>query len=634
MNFDTENGFFNFVKTLVFFTLVGLLYRTAFSLYHFSNWADLDISSLVYALGLGIRFDLVAASYFALLYSIGSFIFTKSPKSKKILFSILFFALSGILASDLMYFSESSRHLGYEINELGQSGLGALFMAWTQHTTFMIFHSLFQIFVIYGILTNKNFLAKSLNFSPRAFLFRFLILVVFIVTSRGGLQMIPIKPEFAYQAGNNHMATISLNGAFSALYESIHSRDLKPLSLPFPDNGESFQNLYSESKNSEVSTKISKRNIVVVLLEGWSLKYLSSYNGPTGNTPFLDSYIKSGLSTEVMLADGHRTTEGIFSSFCSYPNPLGKSVAQSQLQNFNYNCLPKILKKLGWETSFIQGSLKETSGTGSFAQSIGFNKSYGKEDISQNKWGKNYWGKHDGDIYDFALEKMALAKKPFFIGINTNTTHDNVFPSNWEPKLSKNDESLVRADLINYADDMLGKFVAKTQKKFPDSLFVVLSDHTSHVGGDIFGEYAIPFVIFGKGVSPKLVDSISSQKDLAPTVSSLLGLDYGLTKHFTGIDLTKSKQSFALIYHQGSFGFSQGKHFSSISFSSDIPNQKNYLWDSTSKKLIENKNSEPKLQLESFFSFIHTTQKLLFSGKTTEFEKTSPQYIEKKKRAL
>lgn len=620
MNLDSQNSFLNFLKTLVFFTTIGLLYRIAFGIYHYPQFSDLSLSDFVWSMTYGIRFDLVTASYFAFLYSLIRLLAWKYPKVKKAGFIFLLLGLSGVMASDLMYYAESSRHLAYEIRELGQSGLGALYMALTQHTWFMVFHILVQASLIILIIKKLNFTSGTYQLKLKSFTSGFGLILLFVLVSRGGIQMIPIKPEFAYQLGNNQMATLALNGAFSALYESIHARELKPIPLSFPNKENEYLKLYKNESKKITKANIWKRNIVFVLLEGWSIRNLSSYNGPEQNTPNFDRFKKEGFSTNVMLADGHRTTEGIFSTFCSYPNPLGKTVAQNQLQNREYRCLPEILSSLGWQSAFFQGSLKETSGTGSFAQSIGFKDSFGRMDIRHDDWGLNYWGKHDGDIYSQVLDYIDKSSSPFLIGINTNSTHDQVLPKNWKPKFKTDDKNLERANIINYADSMLGDFAEKLFAKHPDTILVLVADHTSHVGGNIFDEYAIPFAIYGQDIIAQELDTISTQRDISPTLANYLGVPTNMTEHFTGVDLFYQKEGFSMIFHQGSFAFSRGNLFSVASFTDSNSTWSHYQWNKDSKKLEQN-NEEVIDNFDSFYNFIHKTQELLFEGRTKEFRR-------------
>ena len=114
-----------------------------------------------------------------------------------------------------------------------------------------------------------------------------------------------------------------------------------------------------------------------------------SYGYDLKTTPFFDSLIEKSLAPTGVIAGGTRTTEGLYVTLCSQPNPLGTTVAQSSLQNFKYECLPHILKNRGWHTAFFQGTHEDTSGTGAFAQSLGMLDSYAKEHMDVGRYKHN-----------------------------------------------------------------------------------------------------------------------------------------------------------------------------------------------------------------------------------------------------
>ncbi len=71
-------------------------------------------------------------------------------------------------------------------------------------------------------------------------------------------------------------------------------------------------------------------NIVMIFLESWSSYFM--YRGNEQFTPFFDSIKKKSLTTLEMLANGSRTTEGLFATLCSAQNPLGQTIVNSFLQ--------------------------------------------------------------------------------------------------------------------------------------------------------------------------------------------------------------------------------------------------------------------------------------------------------------
>src|SRR5690606_33324566 len=135
--------------------------------------------------------------------------------------------------------------------------------------------------------------------------------------------------------------------------------------------------------------RLKPANIILVLLESWTAADLQSYAADSNVAPFFDSLRAQSFTTTRMYADAQRTVEGMFSVFCSFPNPIGTGVAGTQLQTLPYRCLPRLLHEAGWQTHFVQGSGKGI--VGAFAQSLGFEHSYGKTDAGfegpLNKWG-------------------------------------------------------------------------------------------------------------------------------------------------------------------------------------------------------------------------------------------------------
>jgi phosphoglycerol transferase MdoB-like AlkP superfamily enzyme len=100
---------------------------------------------------------------------------------------------------------------------------------------------------------------------------------------------------------------------------------------------------------------------------------------------------------------------------------------------------------------------------------------------------------------------------------------------------------------VKYADHALGQFIerARGSALWAETLFLVVADHDTRVYGDELvpvGKFHIPGVILGADVSPRRIDSLVSQIDLAPTLLSLMGVD---GEHpFPGRDLTRTLPEF------------------------------------------------------------------------------------------
>ena len=445
------------------------------------------------------------------------------------------------------------------------------------------------------------------------------ILTLFFV--RGMTQSIPLNPWQSNQIGDSKLATLSINGTYNTIYSLMNkSKELKPLQLPKLDENtekETLKKLY-QSKYTPYSTNLKQPNVVIFFLESWSGVNMKSYGFNKSNiipTPFFDEILKDSIRPKAMIAGGHRTTEGIFSSLCSYQNPLGKTIAKTQLQDYTYPSLIDILVQNGYQSTFFQGSSKETSGTGSFVQSIGFQESYGKNDVLIRAYEENYWGVHDPDLYNFTLEKITTMKKPFVIGINGATTHDDKIPKGIEKiDFVKDEKFNNQLNALHFSDIALKNFVQTIQKKYPNTIFVFVADHCGGVKGSNFENYMIPFALYNKDLQPKYYDVYLSQRDLAPTVlDAVFGNYKNYTKDFSGKSLLSDSEFFADYYHNGILGWIRQNNAIEINIATQ--DTKCYdISDFKDKEITCTNTMLPNLKNE-ILSFTNISQKLLFNGK-------------------
>ena len=590
----------NFLKNyfLIFFISYTILIITKFLFSFYLNFDE------IYPIFWGYKFDFAVSAIASLLVSIVSF--------NKILSKIVFLSIMILLLftqiSDILYFSESGRHIGYEAKDIFVDFIPLLSTAFNKYFTLTITAFIVAILLILGF-SKISFYENFNKYYPIKLLGVIFLSVFFI---RGEFQGIPLHPYQSNQIGDTKKAQVALNGTYNIIYSLIRaSKNPKMLNIPKLSDKtikKSFNDIYKDSVSKKFKT-IHKPNIILFFLESWSAKWLKPYGYDKETTPNFDRVYKNGIKPKYMIANGHRTTEGIFAVCTSFPNPLGKSIAKTNLQDFSYDSMIYLFNKLGYESIFFQGTNKDTSGTGSLAQFLGFRKSFGKKDIKKRIYKENYWGVQDSDLYNFVLTKLPK-NKPFIIGINGATTHDNIVPSTFQTKSFTKDKKLNKElNALYFSDFALGNFIKKIEKKYPDTIFVLFADHC---GGGIKGNlqnYKIPFVLYGKNIQSKYIDKTVSQLDIAPTILDLVGLDYHkLMPNATGKSLLSEKNFFAPYFHNGILGWIEDH------------NNIEYNLQSKSLKCSLDKKSCQTLK-NHLLSWTYITQKLLFEGKTKTFYK-------------
>lgn len=636
---DLLRYFFISLTALVF---SGLIYKAIFVVSNYALFASLPASEITYALIWGVRFDLAAAAFLTLVSCLFLWFFLRFSNIKNpalLLLGFMLFVQISLQTGDSIYFAEAGRHASYEMRDALTDASGLFMTALTKHTLFIIFSYLSGFAFIFVVLKlSKKILIHSeayvgltgFKFSHEIKLF--IVLLLSVVFVRGGVSGLPLSVISAFKIGDAQQAIITMNGAYSVVYGVLNSsKEVTRVNVNLPDNINTkkvMQSLYAETLVSksypEESTK--KYNLIFILMEGWPADLMSAYGYKQLTTPFFDSLKEKALSPLGAISGGVRTTEGIYAIFCSQQNPLGETIAQSSLQNNQYECLPDILKKQGWHTAFFQGSHKETSGTGAFAQSLGFSESFAKEDMQAGRYEHNYWGAHDPDIYDFMLNKLDGMPQPFLIAVNTNSTHDIRVPPGVEPFFGNQNSEQKHQSILHFADQSMKEFFEKIKDKtyYKDTVFVLVSDHTGGKHKSIAAKYFIPGIIYSENLVPAVkLNRYVSHRDFSPTVLDILGLP--ASQSFSGKSFWPEKQVekqdvyFADYFDAGSIGWLNSDLLveTSVTNASEMKcySIENGLLNASSVVCNE-KHINNSINSLGFTSY---SQALLFAGKTKSF---------------
>jgi len=620
----------------------GLIYKVLFVFYNYAQFSSLSLSEISYALLWGVRFDLASAAFFSLLSCIVLWFYHRLLPAKNPAYALLLIMLVVQLSlqiADTLYFAEAGRHVSYEMRDVLADASGLFMTAITKHMMFILFAYLFVVAIILLVLNPVRRVISAPVRGVRLGTYRWhlevkllSVLLMSAIFLRGGVSGVPQSVISAFNIGDPQQAVIAMNGAYSVVYGALNSaKEIDRLQVRLPEQVDVetvMRAMYPEvsgeafSENISDTAAIHKYNLVFILMEGWPADMMSAYGYEKQTTPFFDSLKEKAIAPRGVIAGGARTTEGIYATFCSQQNPLGKTVAQSSLQNNQYDCLPAILKKRGWHTAFFQGSHKETSGTGAFAQSLGFTESFAKEDMPQGRYPHNYWGAHDPDIYDFLLDHLDNMPQPFMVGLNTNSTHDIEVPTGVEPFFGDASSEQKHQSILRFADQAMQAFFEKIKQKpyYKNTVFVLMSDHTVGRHKTVAARYYIPGVIYAEDLlAAKTIDHYVSQRDFAPTVLDILGLP--ATPSFAGKSLLSEKDSiyFADYFDAGSIGWIEENALveTSITAPSEMKcySIENSLINAYPVSCDEkyNNNSARSLVFTSY------SQAMLFQGKTKMF---------------
>lgn len=610
------------VLILLFAAFTSKIILTALNPHKLSFLFSLDG---IYALLWGLRLDLTAVAALATpIVLLTLFIGTRAIFIRP----LLFLASGWIIlttTADAIYMIEAGRHVTFEVFT-GSDLEGGLIA--TAFTSFLS-----QTLTGLGLVLGFGLLIWFVPFadSKRATLLHsgiFLaIWILFALTAvRGGFFDAPQSPMSAYKIGNPSQAAIAWSAPYSITYHLAKGQKKAAQKKSSSATDEDIKLLSSMPFNKgQLVLPTKQANVLVVLLESWNAYDMYSYAKQVDAAPYFDSLRENSLSPKRFYADAYRTVEGIFATFCSYPNPIGGGVAGTQLQAMQYQCLPQILKEQGWETRFVQGSGKGI--VGAFAQSIGFSESYGKTDYDFEGT-YNYWGYMDDDIYDFALDKISNLSSPYLVTINTGTTHDHYLPNESDYIFGKDTHTDIGRGVLNHADNSLKRFLEKLPTQLTEpTLIVLVADHTAGTAPEGLQRNAIPFLMYATDGSLPLreLPISAGQLDIAPTIVDWLD---GNIPWFTGQSLLKDTYNGFAHYSSGqSINWIKDKHLVRFDVTLGISDNDQVecfsISDNGIDLTVENcEDLHYQEMLKEAQAYTRYTQGLLFDGKSSDFNTT------------
>lgn len=269
----------------------------------------------------------------------------------------------------------------------------------------------------------------------------------------------------------------------------------------------------------------SGRNVILVIVESWSNWHSKAFGGWDDWTPRLDEAAGRGLRFSNFHSIGFATANGlvgilggqdIWSPFL----PLFERTPFHSMWGIR-KALPRVFDDAGYETAFLTTGPLSLYRKGEWMEDIGFAYVEGGEHSSyaeEERFAFN--SPADAALYRRSLEWMQTADEPFFLVVETVSTH--------QPYIDPDSGERSLEEAMRYADRAFGDFHDALDKSgfFERGLLAVVSDHRSMTPIpkrelERFGPGAIslvPAFVIGRGINSGSVDNrVFSQGDLVPT---------------------------------------------------------------------------------------------------------------------
>ncbi len=388
---------------------------------------------------------------------------------------------------------------------------------------------------------------------------------------------------------------------YTEFYSSVHNDAAFALvrnKLAAPNEQYSPGN-YSIHRHINDLNSAENKNVVFILVESLSAKFLAEFGNEKHITPFLDSIAQQSICFENLYATGTRTVRGMEAVMLSIPPTPGQSIVKRP-NNHNLYTAASVFKKRNYDCNFFYGGDGYFDNMNSFFGGNGFtiydrgrgsvlndNIKTTRHNISDEEVTfENAWGICDEDIFNKMLrvaDKQYQQGKPFLNFIMTTSNHrPYTYPS------GKIDipSGKSREGAVKYTDYALRDLFRKAKNKpwYKNTVFVIIADHcASSAGKDEIdlANYHIPALIINAGDAQK-VETQCSQIDIFPTLFGCFHWDYD--SDFYGKDVLKS--GFEGRFFSGTYRKLALVKKSKAMILSDQKVQRFYYWDKQTNDLL------------------------------------------------
>lgn len=365
----------------------------------------------------------------------------------------------------------------------------------------------------------------------RGFAFRiFLVGFVLVAGIRGSISVKPLGTWDAYRLANMNLGALALNTPFTCLKTDASGR-VEKLSY-FSSDKEALQVLRGNLFSGDSSFRFRQANVVVMVLESFSLEFFGAEKTSFSYTPYLRSLAEKGYFFDTAFANARSSIQALPSIFLGVPPLLETPYVRSVYNGTRVNGLASILRDRGYSSLFFHGARNGSMYIDTAAKIAGFEQFFGLNEYPEKARDfDGTWGIFDEPFLQFMGQKLSRTQQPFVAGYFSLSSHNPyVIPKEYLGRFPKGKHPILES--IGYADYAIQKFMefAQTQPWYKNTIFVFVADHSvdgvdKRFVSDV-GRFRVPLLFFdGGGVLPVGRNSqLAQQLDILPSVIDALGI--------------------------------------------------------------------------------------------------------------
>lgn len=543
---------------LLVFLCISLLTRIAL-LVKTGDAAEPGATNLLQIFGLGLAFDLIAASYFFIpltlfLFLVPNRVYRWPP--------FRWFLLAGtVVWIFIMLFNAAGEWTFWDEFGSRYNFIAVDYLIYTHE----VIGNIMESYPISPILGGLTLLSLGLAWGIRHWLWASHHVESHYTGRAGWLLLLLILPFLAFslvdfrlkeQSANRYVNALSGNGVYE-FFAAAYNNELDyatfyyslPLDRVFARLREQLPTRHARLARDDPRdlTRIvsypgaeKRLNVIMVSVESLSAEFMTRFGNKKGITPKLDALARQGLLFTNLYATGTRTVRGLEALALSVPPTPGQSIVKRPNHEDLFT-LGEVFRSKGYEVRFLYG------GYGYFDNMSDFFAGNRYQVIDrlaipvERIHHETIWGVADEDLFTQALleaDKAYAAGKPSFMQVMTTSNHrPYTYPEGRIDIPSKTG----REGGVKYTDWAIGDFIerAATKPWFADTIFLIVADHCASSAGKTdlpVNRYRIPALFYSpQHIKPAEFDRLTSQIDLPPTLLGLLNFSY--RSRFLGYDM-------------------------------------------------------------------------------------------------
>ena len=525
------------ILVLTLATLVFAALRIALRAAYPHYFADTQLPAALLA---GARFDLklivIALAPCLLLWLLPLPIRRARVATAWLAFALLV-VLLGLGIADLAYFGEVSRHIGSDLLNIGGDIGSIVGIALGSRLGYTL--AALAAFAALAFVWQRSVIRIArapLSGSLKSQIPQSLALLLGYVFLARGMVLTgkPLGNIDAFNGNGQSQANLTLNGSLVTLQALNDRHAAAPLRYLDDATAQRIAAAHPHPFRYQTSHPPSRKNVVIILLESWSYKYIDALSGNNYRaTPYMDALIAKSQVWTNFYAAGQRSIIGIQASLTSVPALPNRQPIGFGLELNNMSRIAELAQKQGYRTLMLQTSNRRSFHIDGVAQAIGFQEYYGKEDvpvIRQYPQDPPPFG-WDYDSLMYFGKQISSKPEPFFAFFFSGTTHEPYARTGKEfdtrPHAETGEDGFLNT--LQYSDWSVAQFMqyAAQQPWHNNTIYIFMADHTRNEpirSDSVREQYHIPLIVYHPQWQPEKHSEIASQYDILPTLADWLGI--------------------------------------------------------------------------------------------------------------